>query len=71
MRTDAYPEPGLHQDASIPTLGCLLHVLMGTYGFDSPSFVSDLEPLDTYDNILQNVAHCTPRTSRPLLTPWT
>jgi hypothetical protein len=45
--------------------------MMGTYGFDSPSFVSDLEPPDTYDLILQNIAHCSPRISRPLLTPWT
>ena len=44
---------------------------MGTYGFDSPSFISDLEPPDAYDLILQNIAHCSPRTSRPLLTPWT
>ena len=71
MRTDAYPEPGLDQDASVPTLGRSLHALMGTYGFEPSSFVSDLEPPDAYDKILQNVAHCTPRTSRPLLTPWT
>jgi len=71
MRTDAYPEPGLVQDASVPTLGCSLHALMGTYGFDSPSFVPDLEPPKAYDLILQNIAHCSPRTSRPLLTPWT
>ena len=44
---------------------------MGTYGFDSPSFISDLEPPDAYDLILQNIAHCSPRTSRPLLTAWT
>jgi len=71
MRTDAYPEPGLVQDASVPTLGRSLHALMGTYGFDSPSFVPDLEPPKAYDLILQNIAHCSPRTSRPLLTPWT
>ena len=71
MRTDAYPEPGEDQDASVPTLGRSLHALMGTYGFDFPPFVPDLEPPETYDFILQNVAHCTPRTSRPLLTPWT
>ena len=44
---------------------------MGTYGFDSPPFISELEPPDTYDLILQNIAHCSPRTSRPLFTPWT
>jgi len=44
---------------------------MGTYGFDSPTFISELEPLETYDLILQNVAHCSPRTSRPFSTPWT
>ena len=44
---------------------------MGTYGFDSPSFISDLDPPEAYDLILQNVAHCSPRTSHPLLTPWT
>ena len=71
MRTDAYPEPGSDQDASVPTLGRSLHALMGTYGFDFPSFVSDLEPPKAYDLLLQNVAHCTPRMSRPLLTPWT
>ena len=66
-----YPEPGEDQDASIPTLGHSLHVLMGTYGFDFSPFVPDLEPLKTHNLILQNVAHCSPRTSRPLLTPWT
>ena len=71
MRTDAYPEPGLDQDASVPTLGRSLHALMGTYGFDSLPFISDLEPPDTYDFILQIIAHCSPRKSRPLLTPWT
>ena len=71
MKTDVYPEPGLDQDASVPTLGCSLHALMGTYGFDSPSFIPELEPPKAYDLILQNVAHCSPRTSRPLLTPWT
>ena len=71
MKTDAYPEPGLDQDASVPTLGRSLHALMGTYGFDSPSFIPELEPPKAYDLILQNVAHCSPRTSRPLLTPWT
>jgi len=45
--------------------------MMGTYGFDFPSFISDLEPPKAYDLILQNIAHCSPRTSRPLLTPWT
>ena len=44
---------------------------MGTYGFDSPSFVSELEPPDSYDFIIQNIAHCLPRSSRPLSTPWT
>jgi len=44
---------------------------MGTYGFDSPTFISELEPLETYDLILQNVAHCSPRTSHPFSTPWT
>ena len=44
---------------------------MGTFGFDPPSFVSDLEPPETYDLILQNIAHCSPRTSRLLITPWT
>ena len=44
---------------------------MGTYGFDFPSFVPDLEPPIAYDSLLQNIAHCSPRTSRPLLTPWT
>ena len=44
---------------------------MGTYGFDSPSFISELEPPESYDKILQNIAHCTPRTSRPFSTPWT
>jgi len=66
-----YPEPGLDQDVSVPTLGRLLHAMMGTYGFESPSFVSHLEPPETYDLILQNIAHCSPRISRPLLTPWT
>ena len=70
MRTDAYPKPGLNQDASVPTLGRSLHAMMGTYGFDSPSSVFHLEPPETYDLILQNVAHCSPRISRPLLTPW-
>jgi len=63
MKLDMYAEPGLNQDASIPTLGHLLHSLMGTYGFDSPPFVSDLEPPEAYNFILQNVAHCSPRTS--------
>ena len=71
MRTDTYPKPGSDQDTSIPTLGHLLHTLMGTYGFDFPSFVSNLEPPKTYDLLLKNVAHCTPRMSRLLLTPWT
>lgn len=71
MRTDAYPEPGEDQDASAPTLGRSLHALMGNYSFDFSPFVPDLEPLETYNLILQNIAHCTPRTSRPLLTPWT
>jgi len=66
-----YPEPGLHQDTSIPTLGCSLHTLMGTYGFDFPSFVPDLEPPKAYNSHLQNIAHCTPRTSWLLLTHWT
>jgi len=44
---------------------------MGTYGFDFSSFVSELEPPEAYDFILQNIAHCSPRTSRPLSTPWT
>ena len=44
---------------------------MGTYGFDSPSFISDLEPPEAYNLILQNIAHCSPRTSHPLLTAWT
>ena len=44
---------------------------MGTYGFDSSPFAYELEPPETYNFILQNVAHCSPRTSRPLLTPWT
>ena len=44
---------------------------MGTYGFDPPSFVSELEPPEAYDLILQKIAHCSPRTSCPLLTPWT
>ena len=71
MKTDMYPKPGLDQDVFVPTLGCSLHALMGTYGFDFPSSVSDLEPLKAYNLILQNIAHCSPRTSRPLLTPWT
>jgi len=71
MRTGAYPKPGLHQDVSVPTLGHSLHVLMGTYGFYFPSFVPDLEPPKAYDSPLQNIAHCTPRTSQLLLTPWT
>lgn len=71
MKTDAYPKPGPDQDASVPTLGCSLHALMGTYSFDSPSFISYLEPPETYDFILQKVAHCSPRSSRPFLTPWT
>ena len=71
MKLDAYPKPGLNQDTSIPTLGRTLHAMMGTYGFDSPSFISDLEPPDSYDFILQKIAHCSPRSSRPLLTPWT
>jgi len=71
MRTDTYPKPGLNQDAFIPTLGRSLHTLMGSYGFDFPSFVPDLEPPEVYDSLLQNMAHCTPRASRPLLTPWT
>jgi len=65
-----YPKPGLNQDTSVPTLGCSLHAMMGTYSFDSPSSVSHLEPPETYDLILQNVAHCSPRISRLLLTPW-
>jgi len=56
---------------SIPTFGQLLYSLMGTYGFDFSSFVSELEPPEAYDFILQNIAHCSPRTSRPLSTPWT
>ena len=60
--------PGLGHGFMIWMVGT---TLMGTYGFDSPSFISDLEPLEAYDFILQNVAHCSPRTSRPLLTPWT
>ena len=67
----AYPEPGFDQDVSVPTLGRSLHAMMGTFGFDPPSFVSDLEPPETYDLILQNIVHCSPRTSRPLITPWT
>ena len=66
MRTDAYPEPGLDQDTSVPTLA-----LMGTYGFDLSSFVPDLEPPPAYDLLLQNISHCSPRTSRPIPTPWT
>jgi len=71
MKTGMYPEPGLDQDMSVPTLGHSLHSLMGTYSFNSPSFVSDLEPPEAYDFILQNVAHCSPRISWLLLTPWT
>ena len=71
MKTDAYPKPGSDQDVSVPTLGRALHSLMGTYSFDSPSFISELEPPETYDFILQKIAHCSPRVSRPLLTPWT
>ena len=71
MRADAYPEPGTNQGASVPTLGCSLHALMGTYSFESPSFISDLEPPQAYDSILQNIAHCMPRSSKPLITPWT
>jgi len=71
MKTDMYPEPGLDQDVSVPTLGHSLHTLMGTYSFNSPSFVSDLEPPKAYDLILQNIVNCSPRTSEPLLTPWT
>lgn len=56
-----YPEPGEDQDASIPTLGHSLHVLMGTYGFDFSPFVPDLEPPKTHNLILQNIAHCSPR----------
>jgi len=44
---------------------------MGTYGFEFSSILSDLEPPETYDLILQNIAHCTPRTSKLLVTPWT
>ena len=71
MKTDAYPKPGSDQDVSVPTLGQALHSLMGTYSFDSPSFISELEPPETYDFILQKIAHCSPRISHPLLTPWT
>jgi len=71
MKVDAYPKPGLDQDMSIPTLGRSLHALMGTYDFDFPSFVPDLEPPKAYNSLLQNIAHCSPRTSRPLLTSWT
>ena len=71
MKSDMYPKPGHSQDVSIPTLGRSLFSLMGTYSFDSPSFVSELEPPKAYDFILQNIAHCTPRFSRPLSTPWT
>jgi len=71
MKTGTYPKPGLDQDMSVPTLGQSLHSLMGTYGFDSSSFASELEPPDTYDFILQNIAHCSPRASHPILTPWT
>jgi len=60
MRTGTYPEPGLDQDTSVPTLGRSLHALMGTYGFESPSFISDLEPPWAYDLLLQNIAHCSP-----------
>ena len=56
---------------SVPTLGRSLYSLIGTYGFDSPSFISELEPPAAYDFILQNIAHSSPRTSRPLSTPWT
>ena len=45
--------------------------MTGTYGFDSPSFISELDPPEAYDFILQNIAHCSPRASRPLSTPWT
>ena len=44
---------------------------MGSYSFESPSFFSELEPPKAYDFILQNVALCAPRLSRPLSTPWT
>ena len=68
---DAYPKPGSNQDMSIPTFGQSLYSLMGTHGFDSSSFVSELEPPEAYDFILQNIAHCSPQTSCPLSTPWT
>jgi len=71
MKTDTYPKPGLDQDTSVPTLGQLLYSLMGTFSFDSPSFISKLEPPKTYDFILQNIAHSAPHTSHPLSTPWT
>ena len=59
------------QDTSVPTLGCSLHSLMGTYDFESSSFICNLDPPRTYNLALQNITHCSPRTSRPLLTPWT
>jgi len=71
MKLDVYPKPGSSQDMSIPTLGQLLFSLMGTYSFDPPSLVSELEPPKAYDFILQNIAHCTPRFSHPLSMPWT
>jgi len=71
MKTDVYPEPGLDQDTSVPTLGQSLYSLMGTFSFDSPSFISELEPPETYDFILQNIVHSAPHTSCPLSTPWT
>ena len=71
MKTGAYAEPGFDQDVLVPTLRRTLHAMMGTYGFDSPSSILDLELPDSYDFILQNIAHCSPRTSRPLLTNWT
>ena len=66
-----YPRLGSNQDVSVPTLGWLLFSLMGTYSFESPSFFSKLEPPKAYKFILQNVAHCVPRLSHPLSTPWT
>ena len=63
-----YLKLGLSQDASVSTLRQSLHSLMGTYEFDSPSFVSKLEPPETYDFILQNIAHCSPQISHPLST---
>jgi len=62
MRMDAYPKPGIQvdQDVSVPT-----------YTFEPSSFISELEPPETYDFILQKIAHCSPRTSHPLSTPWT